>query len=121
MLRVDATLDRVSAHLDWSSNDLAQLFACSNPDLCLYKIHAGDHLGDRVLDLNARIHFDEVQAAIFVHQKFNSACIDVSDISETAFEFVADLLSQLRRDLCRWRLFNELLMSALNAAFALSE
>src|SRR5690348_4739269 len=121
MLGVYAAFDGVPAHLDRSGNDVAQLFAGRNPDLRLHKIDSGHHLRDRMLDLNARVHLDEVQAAVFVHEELDSAGVDVSDLAQTAFEFVANLLSEFWRDLRRRRFFNELLMTALNTTLAFAK
>ena len=42
---------------------LVQLFACREANLRLHQVHAGDHLGHRMLHLNARVHLDEVEIA----------------------------------------------------------
>ena len=44
------------------------------------KIHAGDHLGDGVLHLDAGIHLDEVIAPVLVHQKLHGAGVDISHL-----------------------------------------
>ena len=44
----------------------AQLFAGSNADLFLYQVDSGNHLGHRVFNLNAGVHFNEVELAVFV-------------------------------------------------------
>ena len=82
---------------------------------------AGDGLGDRMLHLDARVHLDEVELAVFVHQELDRAGVLVADVGEAAAQCAANLLAHLRRDLQRWRFFNELLMAALDGAFALEE
>ncbi len=62
------------------SDDAAQLFAGRDQDLRLHQVDVGRHLGDRMLHLDARVHLDEVQAAVFVHQELDGAGIHVADV-----------------------------------------
>ena len=49
-----------------------------NTDLRFNDINTGHLLGDGMLDLNARIDFDEVeQTRICIHQEFDRACMCV--------------------------------------------
>ena len=41
-------------------------------DLLIDEIDAGDHFRHRMFDLNARVHFDEIEPAVFV-EKFDGA------------------------------------------------
>jgi hypothetical protein len=45
------------------SRRISRGLAGGDADLALHQIDAGDHFGDRMLHLNARVHFDEVQIA----------------------------------------------------------
>ena len=47
---------------------------------CLHDVDAGDHLGDRVLDLHARVHFDEIELAVLV-QELERAGAAVADLA----------------------------------------
>ena len=48
--------------------------ALSDQDLCLHDVDAGDFLGHGMFDLNAGVHFDEVELTCFhIHQEFYSA------------------------------------------------
>jgi len=89
--------------------------------LRLYDVHAGDGLGDGVLDLNAGVHLDEVKLAVLVHQKFDRPGVLVADLFEAAADGLTKALAHLGRDLEAGRLFDELLMAALNGALALEE
>ena len=42
------------------------------------QIQAGDHLGDRVLDLESGVHLQEVKILLRIHQKFNRPGIPVA-------------------------------------------
>ena len=90
-------------------------------DLALDQVDVGDHLRDRVLDLNAGIHLNEVQAPVLIHQKFDRARVGVADRSQRSAQHLPDLAAQLGRDLRRRRLFEQLLMAALDGAFALAQ
>ena len=72
ILGVDAALDGVPA--------LAQVFlpegeplAARDADLQLHEVLAGDHLRDRVLDLQARVHLQEVGPPLGVDQELEGA------------------------------------------------
>src|SRR5687767_3254626 len=67
IFRIDAALDGVAAdgHVvlrPW------ELLARRDAQLCLHDIDAGDLLGDRMLHLHARIHFDEVELAVLIKE-----------------------------------------------------
>ena len=62
----DAALHRDAAVLDLllrrnAERRLVQLVALRDQDLALDDVDAGDHLGHRVLDLDARVDLDEVE------------------------------------------------------------
>ena len=65
------------------SRCLKAAFAGSNADLHLHDIDAADHLGDRMLHLDARVHLDEVKFAVLVEEL------------ERARAFVADLAARV--------------------------
>ncbi len=107
------------SRLGWQNR--FELFACSDAQLRLDQVDAGDGFGDWVLNLDARIHLNEVELAVGVHEELNRTCVLVADFCEAAAERIANLLAHLRRHLERRRLFNQLLMAALNGALALEE
>src|SRR5438067_10689408 len=80
-----------------------------------------NHLCDRVLDLNAGIHFDEVKPSILIHEELDSAGVNVADIRQSLTENSPDIFSQFRRHLGGGRLLEQLLMPPLNRAFALAQ
>ena len=82
MLGVDAAFDRMATHFDRTKDDVAKLFAIRNANLRLHQVHSGDHLSYRMLHLNARVHLDKVEAAIFIHEELDRASILVSDGAE---------------------------------------
>ena len=56
-----------------------QRLALRDADLQLDQVAAGHHLGHRVLDLEARVHLQEVGLAVRVHQELERARVAVAD------------------------------------------
>ncbi len=121
VLGVDAALDGVAADFELRRKNVTELFAGGDAELCFDEVDPGDGFGDRVLDLDARIHLNEVELAVLVHQELDRSGVLVADMGEAANESLADLLAHLRRDLKRRRFFDEFLMAALDGALALEE
>lgn len=69
----------VQAHFDGVAVQLhlvlaqGQRAAFGNGQLPGHQVLAGDEFGDRMLDLQAGIHFEEVEVAVFVDQEFHGA------------------------------------------------
>ncbi len=89
--------------------------------LGLDEVDAGDDFGHRMLNLDARVHLDEVELPVLIHEELDGAGILVADFGKAAAEGAADLFAHLRRDLQRRRFFDQLLVAALDGAFALEE
>ena len=53
------------ALLEW------QLLAGSDADLQFHQIETRDHLGHRMLNLQPRVHLQEIEIPLRVHQKFD--------------------------------------------------
>ena len=70
--------------------------ALGDEDLCPHQVHAGDHLGDRVLHLNPGVHLNEVVVAVPVHQELHRARVDIAHVAghlhRVGVEPVPDLL-----------------------------
>ena len=71
------------------------LRARGDADLLLNDIDTGHHLGDRMLDLNARVHLDEKKLAVLV-QEFERACTAVAELAAGLNTAFPDLVAQLR-------------------------
>src|SRR5690606_41687316 len=67
VLRIDAALDGMAVELDVALFG-PQFAAGGDPYLLLDEVGAGDHLGDRMLDLEAGVHLDEVELAVLVQE-----------------------------------------------------
>ena len=77
VFRVDAAFKRMAFQHDVFLTVL-QRQSCGHAKLFLHDVHAGDQLGNRVLHLHARVHFDEEELAVFI-QELERACAAVAD------------------------------------------
>ena len=107
--------------LDRPAENVLQLLAGRDADLRLHQIDAGNGLGNRMLHLNARVHFDEVEVALLIHQEFDGAGIAVADGANGFAQLLHDAIAHLGAQCRRRRFFQQLLMPALDAAVALAE
>jgi hypothetical protein len=98
-----------------------QLFARSNADHLLDEIDAGDKLGDRVLDLQPRVHFEKKEAAVLRGDEFNRAGAVVADGLRQRDRLLAHLLACRSIEQRRRRFLDHLLIAALDRTFALAE
>ena len=56
-----------------------QAFSSSDPDLPSHQVDAGHHFGDRMLDLEACVHLEKIEMAVFVEQELDRPGIGVAD------------------------------------------
>ena len=82
---------------------------------------AGHHLGHRVLDLHARVHLQEVELAVLVHEELERAERRVAGLADRLADHLAHLLAQLGGHRGARRLLDHLLVAALERALALAE
>ena len=95
VLGVDAAFDGVAADLHVLLAH-AQLLARRDVDLFLHEVDPGDHLGHRVLDLDAGVHLDEVELAVLV-KELERAGAAVADPAAGVDAALADPVTQLGR------------------------
>ena len=72
VLGVDPALDRPAVAADLLLSE-RQRFAGGDADHQLDKVEPGDHLGHRVLDLQARVHFQEEEALVLADDELDGA------------------------------------------------
>jgi hypothetical protein len=94
-----------------------QLLARGDAQLGLDDVDAGDHLGDRVFHLHARVHLDEEELALLV-QELEGAGAAVADLAAGLCAAIADPGHLARRQPGRRGLFDDLLVAALHRAVA---
>ncbi len=123
----DAALDGV-AHarhfvLLWKANRRAEhRVSLRDENLRADQVDAGDLLGDRVLDLDARVHLDEEPViAVEVVEELDSAGVIVADLLGDARAGQAKLLAHMIVETNAGRDLDDLLMAALHGAIAFVE
>ena len=97
-----------------------QLAAGGDADLLQHEIDAGDHLGDRMLDLDARVHLDEIELAVLV-EEFDRADAEVLQLAHGVGDDLADLVAGGDVERGRGAFLHHLLVAALQRAVALAE
>ena len=95
-------------------------FARRDVDLFLHEVDPGDHLGHRVLDLDAGVHLDEIKLAVLVKELERSGAA-VADPAAGVDAALADPVTQLGRQLGGRRLLQHLLVAPLQRAVALAQ
>ena len=74
-----------------------------------------------MLDLDAGVHLEEIEAAVVGEQEFDRPRADVADRRRGLDGGPADLRAKFGRDRRRRRFLDQLLMTALDGAVALAE
>src|SRR6266404_7748010 len=116
---IDPAFDRVPARCDVALAQ-RQLLSRGDPDLVLDDVDTGHHLGDRMLDLHARVHLDEVELAALV-QKLECAGAAVVDLAARLRAAFPDAFDQLARDSGGGRLLRDLLVAPLHRTVAVAQ
>src|SRR6056297_616960 len=91
-----------------------------NADLLLDQINAKDRLGDRVLDLQAGVHLDEIELAPLI-QEFDRACAGIVDGRHRIGANLTDARALLFGDAGAGGLLENLLVAPLQRAIPLSQ
>ena len=97
-------------------NDIREFGSGGNQNLALHQVNVGDEFRNRMLHLDTGVHLDEVQVAVFVHQKLDGSGIDVANLLHRLFQDGVHLLAEFGRYAGRRRFFHQLLMTPLNGA-----
>jgi len=92
-----------------------------NVELHADQVRAGYFFGDGVLDLDAGVHFEEVEFAVAVEQEFDGAGVRVMHGAREANGGFAHAVAQFLADAKGRRFFDDLLVAALDGAVAFTE
>ena len=117
---VDAALDGVAADLDVALG-VRQGLAGGDEELGLDEVDAGHELGDRMLDLDAGVHFNEIELVVLI-EELERAGVAVTDLaagprrSDRPWSCAACAVMPGRRGL-----FDHFLVAALHGAVALAQ
>ena len=120
ILGVNARLDGVPAKVQRVLHERQRL-ARRDPQLPLDQVEPGNHFGDRMLDLQARVHLHEVEQSGFVDDELDGAGTDVSDRLRRCHRRRAHFTAPLARHPGRRRFLEDFLMPALDRAVALEK
>src|SRR5271166_3697418 len=95
-----------------------QCFAGGDPELPFDEVEPGHHLGDRVLDLQPRVHLDKIET-LGIGDELDRAGPDIADGARAGHGRLSHCVAPLWIEpWCRC-LFQHLLMTALDRAVAL--
>ena len=72
-----------------------QTAAGGDADLLAHEVDAGDRFGDRMLDLQAGVHFDEIELAVLV-EEFDRAGAAIAQLLQRVGADLADLRAARR-------------------------
>ena len=124
----DAALQRVAGQADLRLGrdaglaGVADVATLGDADLGLHDVEAGDHLGDGVLHLDARVHLDEVElAGVGVHQELDGAGAHVVRRAADGQRRLAQALAGGVVEVGRRGALDHLLVAALDRAVALEQ
>ena len=97
-----------------------ELLAGRDTDLFLHDVDARDQLGHRMLDLHARVHFDEIELAVFV-QELERTRAKIAHLLAGIRATIADAVDQAARNTRRRRFFDHFLVTTLHRAITLAQ
>ena len=113
IFRVDTALNGPTIALNVGLGD-GQFFTRCNADHLLDQVQAGDALGDRVLHLQAGVHFQEIEVLVFAHHELDRAGTLVLHGLGQGHGLLAHGFAGGVRDEGRRRFFDHFLMAALD-------
>ena len=90
-------------------------------NLLFHQVHAHHFFRDGMLHLQTRIHFEEVEVPVLVHQKFNGTRTRIVYGLGGGNRLLSHLLAQLWRQERRRAFFHNLLVAALHRTLAVEQ
>ena len=97
-----------------------QGIAIGDADLLQDEVDVGDHLGHGMLDLDPRVHLDEIESAVLV-EEFDGADAEIFEFAHGHGHGLADRLALRAVECGGGALLQDLLVAALQRAVALAE
>jgi len=117
ILGIYPALDGMFVELDVALVEI-EFFAVRDADLLLDEVDSGDFFSHGMLDLNPRVHLDEIVVTFRIDEEFDRAGVLVFRGFGGADGGLAHLLAQIGGQKRGRRLFNELLVATLHGAVA---
>ena len=101
--------------------EVGQGLAGCDPQLGLHEVDVGDLLGHGVLDLDPRVHLDEVVVAVGAEQELHRAGVAVADLGREPYGVRTHPLAEVGVEVGRRGDLDDLLVPPLDRAVALEE
>ncbi len=105
ILGVDPAFDGMPRKVNFPGG-VFEFLACRNADLRFNQIDAREHLRNGMFHLDARVHFNEVDRPVLIHQEFHRACVGIADLLKRFDDFPAQFFPPLRIHSRRRRFLN---------------
>src|ERR1700733_5587954 len=119
VLGIDTALNGVAVELHIALAEF-KIAAGGNANLLEDQIDIRDHLSDRMLDLDAGIHFDEIELAVFV-EELDGADTEILDLAHCRGNGFTHLVARRCIEGRGRTFFPYLLVAPLQRAIALAE
>src|SRR5207249_2641551 len=119
ILGIDAAFQRVTTKLDVAL-PVREPFPCGDEDLVTNQIDTGQEFSHRMLNLNARVHFHEIELLSFVDEKLHRSNIRIADLLDRLHDAAPHFRAQFRSHDDGRGFFDQLLMTALDRALPLA-
>ncbi|ENN85990.1 hypothetical protein RHSP_16060 [Rhizobium freirei PRF 81] len=116
---IDAAFDGVAMEMHFILRH-RKTAAGGDTDLLVHKVDAGNGFRDRMLHLQAGVHFDKIELAVFI-EELDGAGAAILQLLHGVGADLADLHALLDVECWRICLFPDLLVAALQRAVALAE
>ncbi len=120
ILGIDSCLDGMAVDFKLLLRQ-GQRLAAGDPKLPFDEIEPGDHLRNRMFDLEACVHFHEIETAVLVGDELDGPRADIADRLRGVHGRLSHCGPSLRRHAGCGRFLEQLLMPALNGAVALEQ
>src|SRR5450830_1377233 len=115
---IDTAFDRMTFDRNVTLFE-SQFFVEGNTDLFLNNIYTRDHFGDWMLNLNAGIHFNEIEFAIFV-QELECTSTAITNFAASGSATITDFFDQLAWNAWCGCFFDDFLVATLHCAVTLT-
>ena len=120
ILGIDAAFQRPAVSPDVLLAE-GQRLTGGDPDLLLHQVDAGDQLGDRMLDLEPRVHLQEIEVPLLVGDEFHRAGRAVAHGGGECAGLGPHRRPRRLVEQRARRLLDHLLVAALDRAFAFAQ
>ena len=98
-----------------------QRLAARHAQLQFDEVETGNHFGDGMLDLQARVHLEEIERAALIEQELHGAGADIADCARGLDRCGAHSFAQVGRHDGAGRFLDHLLVASLHRTVALAE